>query len=126
MGTSNACRDSIAAHGIGANAGGQRPLKIPAIVSIAWERASKIFAPPLNVWGPLPSLNAGGANQVLEALEVVADRHSQRQQFFEGVLGLVEAEGDAAGLEADALRQALKFLRQDLDRGLDQQLGALQ
>jgi hypothetical protein len=74
----------------------------------------------------LRRLGRGGPDLAVEEVEVVADGHGEGEQFFEGLLGVVEGNGDAAGFEADAGGEVLQFLREDLNRGLDQKLGPFQ
>jgi hypothetical protein len=46
-----------------------------------------------------------GPHLALKALEVVADGHSQGQQFLERLLRLVEGQADPAGLQVDTRRK---------------------
>lgn len=64
-------------------------------------------------------------NLVFKTLEVVADSHSEGEEFFEGMLGRGELNDDAAGFKADAGRQICELLVEDLSGGFYQKAGAL-
>ena len=67
-----------------------------------------------------------GRNQVLKAVEVVADGHGEGQQLFQRLLRMVKLDGDPAGLQPEARGQILEPLVDDARRGLDQKLGPFQ
>ena len=58
-----------------------------------------------------------------EQVEVVADGHSERQQFFEPLLRFGKIDRDAARFEPHAGGEVFKLLIQDGCGGFDQQLG---
>jgi hypothetical protein len=67
-----------------------------------------------------------GSDLSLKPIEVVTHRHGQRQELFKCLLGLIKRDRNAAGFQPYAFRQVLQLLRQNLNRGFHQQLGAFQ
>ena len=66
------------------------------------------------------------ARNSFKSLEIVSDRHGQRQQLFQSLAGLFEFHGDAAAVQANPGRQIFEFLRQHLNRRFHQQLRPFQ
>jgi hypothetical protein len=60
-------------------------------------------------------------NAALETIEVIANGHCQSKKFFKGLLRMGELDDDPARFEADAGRQILKLLAENLGRCFDQQ-----
>lgn len=71
-------------------------------------------------------MKTGSPRAALEAREVVADRHGEGQQFFEGLPGMLEFDRDPAGLEAHAGGQVGELLADHPDRGFHQELRLLE
>ena len=61
-------------------------------------------------------------HQAFKPVEVVADGHGQGEQFLKSFVWVGKFEADAAGLEADAGREAVQRLIDYGGGGLDQQL----
>jgi hypothetical protein len=74
----------------------------------------------------LGRLARDGAHLALEASKVVADGHGEGEELFEGLLGLLKGDGDAAWLKGHPGGEVLEFLGEDLKRGRDEQLGAFE
>jgi len=64
-----------------------------------------------------------GPHLPLKPIKVVADGHGECEQLFERLLWLLKSDGDAAWLKGHTRGEILELLRQDLNRGLDQELG---
>src|ERR1022692_366439 len=69
--------------------------------------------------GPLRLTTAGAA---FEAVEIIADRHGECQELFEGFARLLKLHGRAARFETDAGWQVFQLLIDDRDRGFHEQL----
>jgi hypothetical protein len=66
------------------------------------------------------------SHRLLETFKIIPDGHGEGEQFFQRLVGIVEGDGDAAGLESDADGKIRKFLRQDLEGSLDEKLRLLE
>src|SRR5579862_7270225 len=62
----------------------------------------------------------------LKTIEIVADGHSEGQQFLERLPRFLKMYNDASRAETNARGQVFKFLRENFDRGLDQEWGVFE
>ena len=66
------------------------------------------------------------AGAAFEFVVIVADGHGEGQEPFEGLLRLLELNGDAAGFDVNAAGQVFEILVHHGDRRFDEQLGLFQ
>ena len=66
------------------------------------------------------------AGAAFEFVVIVADGHGEGQEPFEGLLRLLELNGDAAGFDVNAAGQVFEILVHHGDRRFDEQLRLFQ